>query len=114
MTIRELKELDDKDIRKFAYESLYNTKKLSNTNVDCFVTGFKCMRNRVHVNMSDTLQDIVDSIIKKINDIDMSASYGGRCYTKEENTYIHKISDVKDDIVKLLEKIEDYKIELTV
>lgn len=23
MTIRELKELDDKDIRKFAYESLY-------------------------------------------------------------------------------------------
>lgn len=72
------------------------------------------MRNRVHVNMSDTLQDIVDSIIKKINDIDMSASYGGRCYTKEENTYIHKISDVKADIVKLLEKIEDYKIELTV
>lgn len=44
----------------------------------------------------------------------MSASYGGRCYTKEENTYIHKISDVKADIVKLLEKIEDYKIELTV
>lgn len=113
MTIKELKKLDDKDIRKFAYEALYANKKLSNTNVDYFVTGFKIARSKVGTEMKDYLKSIVDAIKKKVTDIEMSAGYGGRYYTSEEITYIEKIQDVQKDIEKLLDKIEEYKIGLT-
>lgn len=105
MTIKELKKLDDKDIRKFAYEALYANKKLSNTNVDCFVSGFKIARSKVTTEMKDSLKNIVDAIKEKVADIELSAGYGGRCYTSEEIAYIKRIQDVQKDIEAILDKI---------
>ncbi len=113
MTVKELKELDDKDIRKFAYEALYANKKLSNTNVDCFVSGFKVARNKVNTEMADSLKSIVDAIKKNVTEIEMTAGYGGRGYTSEKITYIHQIQDVQKDTEALLGKIKEYKIGLT-
>ncbi len=84
-------------------------KLLNNTNVDCFIDGFKLAQDiftRSEDVTKEFLQEIIERLDQRYRDIEDSAGYGGRCFTKDEISETELIAKVKATLKTLLGELD--------
>lgn len=105
-----MKKFNNKEIEDIGLRFLreHNNKKLlSNVNLDCFIYGFKKSQDLLMNHPSfgkDFLEWCYQQAGDRIDFINESAGYGGRCLTDEERKETNLLCAFRNDITKALEK----------